>query len=496
MTAKSLGFFLGITGLVLLAIFLPGRFGGAADFAVDGGTPTHGEMNGEDAEPALFSSEVETQRRPEGVSKAEPGTGRISGQVADPTQAGVSGVRVQVRGRRPGQLWTATTDDQGHFLFEALPLGEELGIGIAQSTLRAPYISPARMHFGRGFKRYGEKWPRGIFCAIVEPTEEQPHQVQDLELVVSSVVIGRVLRYSDQAPVTASTVQIAPWRQEDGSPIGGRLQVDQDGAFEARLVAGKYKVFVTHYEDKEDSNRSISAVAPFSFELQRGEHRDLGVLYIGAPGVTVAGRVVDQYGAPVADLDVLAYLGSDTAPGEPPNKMSALLCWGRTDAEGVYAVHGLPSELVKVMPGPYDWDGGSKVEGNRLRTFVEPITLDLRTSEGTEQAPEIAVFISEPFQYEMNVSAGQSGSGTLDRCHVWVDIFSPDVDDLRALRLEHGMPRRAELRGQADGFAWSCHTPHPPVVVRVRTASRRVLYETVLVPMPNGVITDPIEVAP
>ena len=422
-----------------------------------------------------------------------PVEGSFAGRVLDPTGAPVASVRLLVTGAHD-RTWSQTTASDGSFRFEGLTLGDELGVGVDGRTLPEGLQAPAQVYAALTTPRYGKRWPFGVFATIVEPIAEKPHVERDVELSYPAEVFGRVVRAHDHAPLTSSTLDFRPWTTGAAKPLGAKFKVDSEGRFRCRLSPGRFRVHVLHYSGQpEDPNRDLACVAPFSFSLDPGEQRDLGDLLVGGDGPTIVGRVVDQYGAPVPDLEVLLYLGADTEPGEPPIMQSAILCLSRTDVDGVYEARGLPQSLVKILAGAHDYESDPRnVTGERLTTWPETITVDLRGISEEARAPEVVVRISEPFRVEYNFNADAVSGKPLDE--VWVTIDLLDGEGLKDRSLL--VPESFNLRGKKDAIVWTCPTPHPPVVLRVTAEDERLLYETVLVPAPNGTLTEDVDLVP
>ncbi len=78
---------------------------------------------------------------------AETATGRITGVLKDPSGAVMPGGRIEVKSAESGDLRSATTDQQGRYLFDLVPVGRyEISASSAgfMTSLRREIVVSAR----------------------------------------------------------------------------------------------------------------------------------------------------------------------------------------------------------------------------------------------------------------------------------------------------------------------------------------------------------------
>jgi protocatechuate 3,4-dioxygenase beta subunit len=175
----------------------------------------------------------------------------------------------------PGSLrdrMTAEAKADGAFALGPLPLGR-VGIGVS-----APFHVPLRVD-------------------AVVPARGRTVDLGDLSLEAGLSIRGRV-RDRAHNPVPGATVQAAP---HDGEPLEPSLETDADGAFRlGGLAPGRY-----------DLTAEAAGFASASATVDAGGEP---VELVLEPGGVIAGRVVDENGAPINDARVNAERSSDS-PG-------------------------------------------------------------------------------------------------------------------------------------------------------------------------------------
>ena len=215
---------------------------------------------------------------------------RLEGRVLDPTGAALAGARVEIRHRdvREGNVWAppagVSTDERGRFVFEGLPPGAHVAL-VASAHGQGSMISP-------------------VLRTVAGST------TLDLTLPVAHWVEVRVLSERDDTPLAEAEIDV----ERSHLP---NLFVRTDA--EGRARVGPLR--------EADALR-ISAAGHVSQRLEQPptEARLLRL----APGLPIAGRVVDADGSPVVGAYVTLHSEEhDYVPG------------ALTDAAGRFAWPGV-----------------------------------------------------------------------------------------------------------------------------------------------------------
>jgi hypothetical protein len=177
---------------------------------------------------------------------------------------------------------------------------------------------------------------------------------------------GRVIASDTGSPVRQAGVLL------DRSGLRWTATTDADGRFAVgALPPGRYTIrvtkagFVTWLFGREPGG-SMSRVEPI--EMRDGQAVDRGDLRLPRGGV-ITGRVVDEFGDPVSDMDVRALRLSYVQPGHPRLDAGRT---GRTNDLGEYRIFGLPPGRYYIGLGLNVQEGAERGAQNTPTLRVVP----------------------------------------------------------------------------------------------------------------------------
>jgi protocatechuate 3,4-dioxygenase beta subunit len=319
---------------------------------------------------------------------------RLAGRVITADGAPVPGaeVRLQRQGPFRPQSWPlVTTDEEGQFSFEAVPAGTFVLVG-----------------------RKGE-----LLGDSGRLTLEETGRIEGLELTVrpALVVEGRVVDASGR-PVPQARIDLRPTGAGPAPRLGTAL-ADEHGRFrQTGLLPGVYDLVV--------SAPGLTD-AMETFTLEASTRKDV----VLRPAFAFKGRVETVAGAAASGAHLRVARGS-------------YLRWARTDAEGRFAVRGLPAGPARVTvqhakeAAAVEFDVPEAEPADELIVRLAPgATLSgvIVTQDG---APVPGASI-------MMTTAGLSTGVTADvQGRFWIDGLPPGRLSLRALpppQRRDGQPR-------------------------------------------------------
>lgn len=229
---------------------------------------------------------------------------------------GVSGVQVMVfgddvamRAREP-----ITTGADGRF---------EIG-GLARATYRL------------SLQKHEEMLQREI-------TTEAPAEL-DVALPAAGTLQGRVVDAATRQAVPQFVFSVEPVepsdaQRRDGVPMMQRGESAGDGTFRATLSAGRYRVTAGAIgftmSDPVEVLVTAGEIAQIDIALERG--------------LTITGRVVDDHGAPVANVTVFAY-GEESSPDARRSRARPRVAPGNTNTaeDGSFTITGLEPGAISI----------------------------------------------------------------------------------------------------------------------------------------------------
>ena len=155
---------------------------------------------------------------------------------------------------------------------------------------------------------------------------------------------GRVVSATTGTPVRRATLTITLVNQDNSRSQGGRsVQTDDNGAFEFRnLASGRWTVRAskTGFLEQQFGQRTAFAGTD---PIVLGEGQQFIADFRLARGGAITGRVVDEFGDPVAGANVSALRLQNAAQGIRTTRTGTSV---PTDDTGAYRIYGLP-------PGQY-----------------------------------------------------------------------------------------------------------------------------------------------
>jgi hypothetical protein len=223
----------------------------------------------------------------------------------------------------------------------------------------------------------------------------------------SASLAGRVVEESTGAPVAGAQVMLMPMEP----PRIGRFMrplaqspattTDHDGRYQFDgLAAGRYRLTV-----QKPGFALLDGPEGPEVDLESGTRRT-GVDITLQKGAVIAGRVLDERGEPLADVQVSAMRNPPLRPGAPPMPRNFLVMSGRpvqTNDLGEFRLFGLaPGDYyVQAMPNPAHGGWSATGETTMLATYF-PATEDASAAQtitlgGGQTAGDIVIrMISVP----------------------------------------------------------------------------------------------------
>ena len=307
---------------------------------------------------AGFCSRANSQIKP-----AKKNDATVSGKVTIKGKP-APGVVVGMRSSQPAQFdptFKATTDQEGNYRVTDLPAGSYEVAPVAPAFV----ISDANNSRGQ----------------TVIITESENVESIDFDLARGGVITGKVTD-ADGSPIVAQRVNLLPVDQRNQrrpDPFSVGFQTDDRGVYRVFGVPpGHYKVSIgqgdnnlngrgrpayptTFYPDAADSSKATV------IEIDEGTEAtkiDITLSRQTEQGFSVSGRVVDESGKPVANVDIelsriiVTDHGSSSSGGGTGS---------RSDSRGEFRLEKLP-------PGKYSISGYLPEESG---TRAEPVSFDV-----------------------------------------------------------------------------------------------------------------------
>jgi len=400
---------------------------------------------------------------------------RLLGSVVDERGEGVPGVELvlfdpEVR----ADAWSArsgktrgfprtTSAEAGRYAFAGLDPGSHWRLEVSQGSLPPGYLVPWR---GRWPLAEGASEPPfGYDSGLVDLPQPAGSLEYDVRLFRAATVTGVVVDGSG-APMPFVTVEFRTWGEIPRAGVKSSTRTDESGRYVARLHPGQYRRRLFVNRERYPPDR-VALPVPVHFEVLEGERLDLGVAVVGAAGIEVIGRIVDQWGEPVADLDVLGYYAGDVPEGGPPPAWSDYLCRVPSGIDGRFRLHGLAAGKVRVIAGPEDYALGREIGEHRLAAFADTIELELQEGEEPRDLGDLTVRVSRPFTLRGAVVFPRSARG--EEVLVRFDFLEGEreLPERRHEYYRKSVPQSFELSHEENLFEWKCECPFPPVLLRV-----------------------------
>lgn len=240
----------------------------------------------------------------------------------------------------------STTDDKGEFKIAAAASGTHVVFAVD-----------------------GEHAP-----ARSKPVTVDKRAVTGVEIVmkVGGVLTGTVVDATDK-PVPYATVRIAGSGDQMMQVAARQATTDETGAFEMRGISR------TKMQARAESENAASKLVDFDLS-DKAEHREMK-LVLDVTGV-IAGKVVDDKGIPVAEVQVNAFpdiLGGGTVDNIALAGMSS----ATTDGEGAFKLTGLPDGSYKLWAQrPNGNFGGWGIQNVGAKTGDKNVRITLASPGG------------------------------------------------------------------------------------------------------------------
>ncbi|MEZ5975510.1 MAG: carboxypeptidase-like regulatory domain-containing protein [Planctomycetota bacterium] len=373
----------------------------------------------------------------------------------------------------------AATDGDGLYKIGGLPLNQPIGVRVGFGKVPEGMRSAATYRSGEeGWRAFHELWPTGFYDAVTQIENATKAKELNVQFLPEAIVRGRLVRAVDLSPIVGGQVQLHPWRTTGTHSPGATVTTNPLGEFEAKVCPGRYKVYFYPAYSGVEEDLYISRVPPVSVEVLGGEIRDLGELEFGGGKSTLVGRVMDQYGAPVSNLAVLAYVGDPVEKGEPPNDMGAVLGMTTTDGAGIYTVSGLYKGAVTIQAGFQDYESSAEITGKRLATWAAPVSVVLDGSANQVKVPDVIATLSEPFFIELTIENATQGGG-VEGAEVYLRALDGEIG-------ASGLPRVIQCRGKTELIHWACQTPAGSIELRVKDKKGVWVHSEIIAPIAHG----------
>lgn len=419
----------------------------------------------------LEASPGEIDRGSAGRTPAEPESPRrreeIRVAVVERSGSAVPGVHVEARGPA-GHRWVSEDDDgDGVHTFPAR--AGETSFRVVPDTVPAGLLPPTDPD---RFEPYLPAYVKGQ-RVTVERGRTPPHVTITLS---REGRIRGVVRDGEGRPVEGVWVRFTCALV--GVPmLWEEALTDPSGRYEITLPGSSYRSTVVPPEAMRA--RGVSHAEAVDIELTGGDEQ-VHDFTVGRRDCAVHGRVVDQDGAPVEGIKVLAYQYipfEELAEGLTPYTMANDLGRALTDAGGNYSLE-LPATSLRLHFGYGQYDPRAAQGENLLGLHSDPTWLDLRGASGAIDAGLGVVHLSRPYEARLVPS---------DALVEYIDAVGRAEIVVTAERLEDH-PKRGLIRKPVwshDGsLRWWCETPEAPVKVSFRSlaAADGLVGEVVLVP--------------
>jgi len=258
-------------------------------------------------------------------------------------------------------------------------------------------------------------------CLVrISETDGSPNDISDAVFTISEGITGRVI---DEAENGIANVQVQAYTFDSTSYVGA-ADTDADGNYSiGGITPGNYKVvfspphdsnYVYQWYNNKNSSEIADPVIITAGQTTNGINAQLVL------GGAVSGRVIDESGAGILNVNVGVYLNN-------------ISCWNSTDADGYYTVRGIPA-------------------GNCTAFFQTSSTVNyIREWYNDKSSQETAdIFIVTPGQTTGNIDA-QLAAGSIISGRV-TDVSGSGIPNVRANAQEVGDNSWYAGTSDADGY--------------------------------------------
>lgn len=245
--------------------------------------------------------------------------------------------------------------------------------------------------------------------------------------------------------------------------VGARLEVRGPGALAHSGAGGDVALDVPLEGERRTLEVSVGhpgrATAWLSLSFRAGEPAHLGEVVL-APAGTLTGRVVDEGGRPLAEVEVVVD-GLENARRDPEQlrrlgpELGAHPLRARSEADGGFRIEGVPVGSTRVWAGAegFAWSGVGPVEVRRERETggveieLAPLRLDDRI-EGVVLGPDGAP-----------VEQAQVRLWYVTSTHATSSVVEADAEGRFSYLVQHRVPHDLTVMDPYD--RWSeLHAPH------------------------------------
>lgn len=372
----------------------------------------------------------------------------------------------------------------GSFSFSVAPGRHALRV--VEDSLPDGYLPPWNQDQEAAVYADNPDFPRGYFRTTVTVPEAGGEVAVRLRAFLAATVAGTVTGPNGE-PIDGAQVRIQSCAVDAPTGLASTARTDAGGRYEMPGVyPGRYRTEVWLSDTTDVRYHELAVPLPRTVLVEEGGIHELPTLVVGLGSKRVSGVVLDQDGAPFADLPVACDLDAKVAPGEIPHGWSSIVARARTNAEGRFVLEGLPSAEHRLRVGDYE---PGKVGQCRAAFWIEPIAIDLRSVEALE-LPPVQLDESRPFRFDGTVAldaAWAAAQGvTLADLRVVVDLLDPEAVSPDAPRRSSFRKVSLDVDESSGAFTWMCETPHPPVRIVLTFARPRQSIELTVTPIPRG----------
>jgi RNA polymerase sigma-70 factor (ECF subfamily) len=394
-----------------------------------------------------------------------PNTPQLSGTVRDATGRAVG----------PGWLKLVRIDGPGDF---ELPLDRRGAWSISKVTPGHYYIGAEQLP--NGYLPAWNQYRRRVSTnySLNDPTRGRPGPAFTPDYGGTDIVVRPdAVQHGLELMVYRPGAVRGTVRSVDGTTIANtpvRLRgfdtgfvnmvvdgtTDEHGDFEVDDVwPGNYEVVV--YGNGQGGRALTQSSFPIVGVVSEGVHHV--DVWLGEGTAQVSGIVLDEFGAPFANLQVLVYRSGSS--------------WGdriglvTTDAAGRFTVAGIPPGSFSLTVGHGAFRVGTIREDHTAR-LVEPVLFEIERPGQSVQLDPIEAIRSAPFILRGQVNLSQLAEPGLRPGGLRVIARWSYVPQLSQ---DGGLREAAEPIDVAnDGsFSWWCETPHEDIQLVVSDAAGR-----------------------
>jgi protocatechuate 3,4-dioxygenase beta subunit len=340
-------------------------------------------------------SDVDTQTAP-----SQPTGTTLQGLVLDENETPVQGIEVLIVQRESGITERVRSDVRGQFQ-QSLEPGI-YSVDVVRESVPERFAAPAQA----GSPRPGEQTKFESQVVLIK--DDQSVTEVELHIFLTSLIWGYVFDVNG-APIEGADVSLryaGVAYQSHASyadvvtDATGRFEIRHSFPGNYRLTTYAYKPQAEWLADRPGPEDLRGSPVPIELSLVPGGEFYVGEILVGAPGVTVTGRLIDQDGEPFEGALVAAMAWAEPREGWRDYALGGEYGKTRTDADGRFELKDLPSEWVRVDLAA-DWEQHALTR--RVATWWKPYCIDLRGMAPGDVHDMGVEFVPEARPYQLEI---------------------------------------------------------------------------------------------